>query len=244
MWLLFCSLLFAQEPNGMEVGEYIVVEAHRDIEVYVAPIEVIVSTNLENIETEIDANAAFAYSSMYSHNAKVSTGRGSYEPVGMNHGKIKVYNEDTIIYAWENCNYKIKPLKCSIENSHYYLETTVHVDDNELIIRAMLFDTDAQVIAVGTSRNSKIVKWIMQQEIQQQQTLYNQPMPQTAQPNCNTGSCTPGQVTVPNGPMSTVTTNKPKEELPLKWVIPHSLLNKNIQQAMLLMWASTKMDIH
>ena len=52
MWWLFCGLLFAQEPNDIEVGEYIVVEAHRDIEVYVAPIEVIVSTNLENIKCQ------------------------------------------------------------------------------------------------------------------------------------------------------------------------------------------------
>ena len=244
MWLLFCSLLFAQEPNDMEVGEFIVVEAHRDIEVYVAPIEVIVSTNVENIEAEIDTNTAFAYSSVYSHIAKVSTGRGSYEPVELNHGKIKVYNEDTIVYAWEDCNYRIKPLKCSIQNNHYYLETTVHVDDNELVVRAMLFDQDAQVVAIGTSRNGKIIKWIKQQEIQQQQTVYSQQVNQGSQRNCGTSSCTPGQSSVSNSPMSTVTTNKPKEELPLKWVIPHRLLNKNIQQAMLLMWASTKLDIN
>ena len=126
MWLLFCGLLFAQEPKNIEADEYIVVEASRDIEVYVAPIEVIISTNVENIEAQVDASSAFSYSSAYSHNAKVSTGRGSYEPVGLNHGKIKVYGEDTIVYAWDNCNYKIKPLDCSIQNSHYYIETTVH----------------------------------------------------------------------------------------------------------------------
>ena len=65
MWWLFCGLLFAQEPNDIEVGEYIVVEAHRDIEVYVAPIEVIISTNIENIEAEVDNSSAFSYSSMY-----------------------------------------------------------------------------------------------------------------------------------------------------------------------------------
>jgi len=244
MWLLFCSLLFAQEPNDIEVGEYIIVEAHRDIEVYVAPIEVIISTNNQNIEAKVDASSAFSYSSMYSHIAKVSTGRGSYEPVGLNHGKIKVYGRDTIAYAWNNCNYRIKPLECSIQNSHYYIKTTVHVDDNELIVRAMMFDADAQIIAVGSSRDRRIIKWIKQQEIQQQQTFNNQQLNQNPQQNCNQNSCIPGTATILGNPSTTVTTNKPKEELPLEWSIPHRLLNKHVQQAMLLMWASTKMDLH
>ena len=239
-WLLLViGLAVAEEPQAS-----IVVEAHREIEVYVAPIEVMVSTNLENIEAEIDSNAAFAYSSSYSHNAKIQTGHGAYEPVKLNHGRIKIYNEDTILYAWEDCNYKIKPLGCSIQNNHYYIETTVHVDDNELVVRTMLFDSDAQVIATGVSKNKKIIKWIKQQEIQQQQTIYNQPATSSSQRNCSGSSCSTTQATVPSAPMSTVTTSKPKEEMPLKWVIPHKLLDRNIQQAMLLMWCSTRMDLY
>ena len=34
-------------------------------------------------------------------------------------------------------------------------------DDNELVVRAMLYDQDAQVIAVGTSTDRKIIKWII-----------------------------------------------------------------------------------
>ena len=236
--LLMLGLAVAEEPAAE-----IIVEAHRDIEVYVAPIEIIVATDVENIEAEIDENSAFAYSSMYSHNADVKNERGAYEPVGLNHGKIKVYNEDTIVYAWEDCNYKIKPLKCSVQNGHYYLETTIHVDDNEIVVRALLFDSDAQVIAMGTSTNRKIIRWIKQQEIQQQQTLYNQNV-QGMQRNCGETSCSTTGGSVTTGPMSTVTTTKPKEELPLKWTIPHRLLNKHVQQAMLLMWCSTRMDLY
>ena len=235
--LLMLGLSIAEEPSAE-----IVVEAHRDIEVYVAPIEVIVSTNVENIEAEVDANSAFAYSSMYSHNAKIKNERGAYEPVELNNDRIKVYNEDTIIYAWEDCNYKIKPLACSVKNSHYYIETTVHVDDNELVVRSMLFDSDAQVIAQGVSTNRKIIKWIKQQEIQQQQTMQNQSV-QGLQRNWGPTSCTTSGGGITSGPI-TVTTSKPKEEMPLKWVIPHRLLNKHIQQAMLLMWCSTRMDIY
>ena len=180
---------------------------------------------------------------MYWRNAQIRNERGAYEPVGLNHGKIKVYSEDTILFAWEDCNYKLRPLKCSVQNGHFYLETTVHVDDNELVVRAILFDPHAQVIAMGTSTDRKIIKWIKQQEIQQQQTLYNQTV-QGAQRNCDTTSCSPAGAVSSVSPINTVTTTKPKEELPLKWTIPHRLLNKNIQQAMLLMWCSTRMDIY
>lgn len=236
--LLMLGLATAEEPSAE-----IIVEAHRDIEVYVSPIEVIVATNLENIEAHVDDTSAFAYSSIYSYNAKIRNERGAYEPVELNHDKIKVYSEDTIVYAWEDCNYKLKPLKCSIENSHYYLETTVHVDDNELVVRAILFDQDAQIVAMGSSRDRKIIKWIKQQEIQQQQTLYNQNV-QSPRRNCGTSSCTTSQGATTTSPMSTVTTSKPKEEMPLKWTIPHRLLNKHVQQAMLLMWCSTRLDLY
>ena len=175
---------------------------------FVAPIEVIVSTNLENIEAEIDPSQAFAYSSMYSHNAQIKNERGAYEPIELNHDKIKVYSEDTIVFAWEDCNYKLKPLKCSVQNGHFYLETTVHVDDNEIVVRALLYDQYAQVIAMGTSTNRKIITWIKQQEIEQQQTLYNQNV-QGVQRNCADNSCAVINGATTTSPMNTVTTTKP-----------------------------------
>ena len=246
-WLLFMlGLAIADEP-----AMTIEVVASTEIEVYVAPIEVIVSTGNENIEAEIDPTQAFAYSSRYWHNAKVNNERGTYEPIKLNHDRIKVYSEDTIHYAWEDCDYKVKPLACSIQNGHYYIETTVHVDDNELVVRAILFDSEAQVIAMGTSTNRKIIKWIKQQEIRQQTTVYPNGMPQAQvqQPlgtTCQQGQvCANPNVIVPGaGTLSQTTVDKPKEEMPLQWTIPHMLLNKHVQQAMLLMWCSTKMDIY
>ena len=51
-----------RQPHTIEVV------ASQDIEVFVAPIEVIVSTDVENIEAEIDPTQAFAYSSRFWHN--------------------------------------------------------------------------------------------------------------------------------------------------------------------------------
>ena len=70
-------------------------------------------------------------------------------------------------------------MKCSMQNSHFYLETTVHVDDNELVVRAILFDPQAQVIAMGTSTDRRVIQWIKQQEIRQQTHAIPEPNPGT-----------------------------------------------------------------
>ena len=242
--LLLLGLAIADEPDTTVADATIEVVASKDIQVYVAPIEVIVSTEVENIEAEIDPTQAFAYSSRFWHNAKVKNERGIYEPVKLNHDRIYIYSEETIQYAWEDCNYKLKPMKCSMQNGHFYLETTVHVDDNELVVRAILFDTDAQVIAMGTSTDRKIIKWIKQQEIKQQTTVYPNQGQMPVRPNCqDQTTCAQPNVLVPNGPTSQTTMEKPLEKMPLRWTIDHMLLNRHVHQAMLLMWASTRMDL-
>ena len=143
LWLL-TSLLFAQEPSMT-----MVVEASRDIEFFVAPIKVHDYTSEDiNIETVIDKDAAFTYLGSYIRNIKVSNGRGGYEPASLTGNEVKVYNERTIKYAWEDCNYKRDPLECSVKNSHYYLETIVTVDDNQLVVKATLYDPEAQVLSL------------------------------------------------------------------------------------------------
>ena len=234
-WLLFMLGLAVADEPAMTIE----VVASTDIEVYVAPIEVIVSTDVENIEAEIDPSQAFAYSSRFWHNAKVKNERGIYEPVKLNHDRIYIYSEETIEYAWDNCSYRTKPMKCSMQNGHYYLETTVLVDDNELVVRAILFDPHAQVIAMGTSTDRKIIKLIKQQT-----TVYPNQGQTPALPNCQDPTTCPNpNILIPNGPTSQTTMEKPKEEMPLRWTIDHMLLNKHVHQAMLLMWASTRMDI-
>ena len=67
--LLLLGLAIADEPDTTIADATIEVVASKDIQVYVAPIEVIVSTEVENIEAEIDPTQAFAYSSRFWHNA-------------------------------------------------------------------------------------------------------------------------------------------------------------------------------
>ena len=218
VWLL-TSLLFAQEP-----AMTMIVEASRDIEFYVAPIKVHDYTSEDiTIEAVVDKDSAFTYMGSYIRNIKVSTGRGGHAPASITGHDVKVYNERTIKYAWEDCNYKRDPLGCSIKNSHYYLETIVTVDDNQLVVKATLYDPDAQVVLSSSRTDDKIIRWIKQQEITIRQ--------EQQQGGLLGGS---GQAT---------TMHKPKEELPLKWEIPHTLTNRMIQQLMLGTSASIKLDL-
>lgn len=217
LWLL-TSLLFAQEPDMT-----MVVEASKDIEFFVSPIKIQNRAVDISVETVIDADAAFTYVGHYIKNIKVSTGRGGYEPLSLSGFEARVYNERTIQYAWDNCNYKRDPLACAVKNSHYYVETIVTVDDNQLVAKVTIYDSNAQVFLSASTTDDKIVKWIKQQEItikQEQQ-----------------------QGGLLGGSGSATTIHKPKEELPLKWEIPHSLTDRMIQQMLLGMFISVKIDI-
>ena len=219
LWMI-TGLLFAQEPSTT-----MIVEASSDIEFFVAPISVYDRTSEDvNIETVIDKDAAFTYLGSYIKNIKIDNGRGGYEPASITGHDVKVYNERTIEYAWENCNYKRDPLACSVKNSHYYLETMVTVDDNQLVVKATLYDPDAQIVISSSRTDDKIVRWIRQQEITIRQ--------EQQQPGLLGGG---GQAT---------TIHKPKEEMPLKWEIPHTLTNKLIQQLILGTSASIRVDIY
>ena len=214
LWLL-TSLLFAGEPSMT-----IVVEASKDIEFYVAPIKVRNYTQETSVEMVIDKDAAFTYAGNYARNIKVSNGRGGYEPPSITGHKVMVYNDRTIKYAWEDCDYEKDALGCSVQNSHYYLETIVTVDDNQLVVKTTLYDPQAQVIVSSSTTDDKIVRWIRQQEI----TVTQQ-----------SGGLMGGDTT---------TIHKPKEELPLKWEIPHSLTDRMIQQLMLGTFVSIRLDIY
>ena len=132
------------------------------------------------------------------------------------HGGMKVYNEDTIKYTWDNCDYSIDHRKCSFQNSHYFLETYVTVDENELNISMALFDPNMQVLNASSVSDLSTIIWIKQQELTviQEQSMMG----------------------------SRTTIHKPKEELPLKWVIPPRLLTSMVRQASIRVWTGVRLD--
>lgn len=213
-WLMLFSLLHAQEPATEDAQLEIVVDGHKEIEFYVSPIKVQDFTSEDvNIETVIDKDSAFTYFGSYIRNMKFDNGRGGHEPASITGHSVKVYNDRTIKYAWPDCNYKRDPLGCSYQNSHYFLETIVTVDDNQLVVKTTLYTPDAQVVSSSSRTNDKIIRWIKQQEITIRQEQ--------------------SQGGLLGGGGSATTIHKPKEELPLKWEIPHTLTNSMIQQSIL-----------
>ena len=136
MWFLLflVSILFANEPANLEDGDTIIVEAYRDIQVYVADIKIVDQTVETNVEAIIDKKAAYTYSGQYWKTAKVPAGINSWQPIELGDRDLRVYNDRTIGIVWSNCNYRRDPLMCSVQNDHYFVETIVHVDDNQLVV--------------------------------------------------------------------------------------------------------------
>ena len=215
MLFLYFLIAFAlgQEPE-IQADETIVVEAHKDYEVYVAP--TVMDIQSTEVEAVMAKKTVFSYTSRYSGQAKVKNERGTgYEYVTKNHN-IKVYDEDTIEYIWDNCNYKRDPKKCAYLNNHMLLETIVTVDDHQIVVNMILYDSDLTVLGTSVYTSDSKVNWIRQQEttvIQQQGLMGNQTI-----------------------------THQPKEELPLKWLIPTNLLDKHIWQASALLWSGVRLN--
>lgn len=209
LFLLILSLVYAEEPSTT-----MIVEAHRDLEVYVSPTKVI---NLsKHTEAIVDEHSSFGYNSLYWKGAKFKDPNyGVYERVTI-HTNMNVYNEDTIQYAWDNCDYSINPRNCAWKNNHYILETTIIADDHEITVRMVLFNSDMQIVGMGIVNERSRIKWIRQQET----TAYQQ-----------------------SGLLNNSTiVSKPKEELPIKWLIPANLFDSHIQQASVRLWTGLKIN--
>tara|TARA_B100000242_G_C43019012_1_gene474090 strand:- start:51 stop:713 length:663 start_codon:yes stop_codon:yes gene_type:complete len=213
---LLISFVLAQEPQQQEVptgSETIIVEAHKDFEVYVAP--PVVSIQSTEVEAVLAEKTIFTYAARHARQAKVRNERNTaWEIVTLNH-KIKVYDEDTIEFVWDNCDYKREAKKCAYQNNHMLQETLITVDDHQIVVNMILYDSDLTVIGTSVYTTDSEINWIKQQEV----TMVTQ------------------QGMLGNSTM----VNMPKEELPLKWLIPANLLDKQISQASALLWIGVRL---
>lgn len=222
MSLLFLVNLLFAEPADPIVDAEIEVVASRDIEVYVSPIEIRNLSTDQKIEAVIDKDSSFTYTGSYApRNVKALNEQGIYVPLSLAGLDMMVYSEKTIKYHWPDCNYKRDPMACTIANSQYYMETIVTIDDNQLVVRSTLYDSNAQVVTTSTQTDDKIVRWIKQQE-------------RTVVVNQQNGGLLGGGGT-------TTTVHQPKEELPLKWEIPHMLTDKMVRNSVVGLWTGLRL---
>ena len=216
MLFLYFLLMFAmgQEPQvESQADETIVVEAHKDLELYVGPITMDIRST--EVEAVINDQASFRYASTYWRNAKFKNERGIYEPITM-HSNIKVYSIDIIEYVWDNCNYKRDAKKCAFLNNHMVLETHITIDDHQIVVNMMSYGSDMTVISAATNTSESTIRWIRQQE----QTVIMQ-------------SGLMGNQTI---------VHTPKEELPLKWLIPTNLMEKHVSQTAMRIFAGVRLN--
>lgn len=188
------------------------------LDFYVAPIRVYDRTQTKQIESEIDHEFAFTLSSAYSTSFKVSNDRGTYSPVLMVYDDVLVYNNKTIRYYHGSCDYRLDPMKCAHENGQFFIETIVTVDDNQLTVRMTMYDPQLQVVNSSLSTEEMVVNWIKQQEVTNIQTTQRD------------GT-------------KTDLTHYGLEKHPLKWEIPHHLLEKHIREAATELWLGAKITL-
>ena len=109
-----------------------------------------------HVEAVVAKKTIFTYAARHAKGAKIKNERGSaYERVTINYD-IKVYDEDTIEYVWDNCNYKREPKKCSYQNNHMLLETIITVDDHQIVINMILYSSDLTVL--GSSLKMQVIE--------------------------------------------------------------------------------------
>tara|TARA_R110001599_G_scaffold268702_1_gene469586 strand:- start:1018 stop:1617 length:600 start_codon:yes stop_codon:yes gene_type:complete len=182
------------------------------IDVYVSPIKFINRASNESITISHEQDAPFYYSSLYARSAKMKNGYGGHEVIE----KARVYGQETIKYAHSDCNYRRDALECSIKNDHYYVETIVTYNNDQVIFRAILYGPDGTIINTSSRTDEMIVNWIKQQEI----TIIE---------------------SEGRGVKQTMT-HYGKEDLPLKWEIPYKLVQHDVHQTIKGLWTGIKLD--
>ena len=201
-------IIIASLLMGLAFGE--------TFDVFVSPMRIIDQTTSGRVSVNHDRNAPFHYTSQYARMASAPNGTGGYHEIKNNYDDIRVYNRDTIELAYSSCDYFLEPLRCSVKNNHYYVESVITFNDDQLVVRTTLYDKDGTVINTSSRTAEMQVRWIKQQET----TVIQQ--------NSRMGSQT--------------IVHTPKEEMPLKWEIPYRLFQKHVQQATLGLWLGTKID--
>ncbi len=103
-------------------------------DVYVSPMKFTNRVTNQNITLSHEVDAPFYYSSMYARHAKMSNGQGGYEsaknPRVLVRARLNMLTQTAIIAD--------DPLGCSIKNGHYYVETNVTYNDDQMVFRTTL----------------------------------------------------------------------------------------------------------
>ena len=242
--ILLCLMIqpgnaLAGDPADEKVGATIVVEARRNMVVYVE--KPTIDNVSEKISDSINDASIVGYVNSHARLGKVKNAMGIYEPVMMHTERVEVYDSSTINYAYEDCNYQRDAIKCAVQNDHYVVRTNISINDHEIVVRMTLYDSNALIVNTSSNSSREIVKWIKQQEINSV-TQTSPAAVSSIQGNCTGGVCNSTSLSQPNAGSTITSVSKPKEELPIRFSIPPRLIDKNIHQASIGLFAGVKLN--
>ena len=213
----FLSTASGQEPN-IPANAEIVVEAHRNTEVYVAPVTIVDKS--DRYDVNVSDDILFGYISTHSKMAQVPSKYG-WVNIG---NSIAVYNKDTINYAWDNCDYSRDYMKCSSQNGHYFVKTIVTVTDHQVQVSIQVFDQYLQVQSTGNVSNNYSISYVDRNKV-------------TQKSSCSPGTCP--SILAPTVPQ----TQTVVEELPPEKIEIHpKLLSKDLHQASMRAFVGLKIQ--
>ena len=144
-----------------------------------------------------------------------------------------IYDDETIKYVYEECDFKKEPHKCAQENGVWVLRTNITIDNDRASINLMLFDENAAVIGQGNYSKFKKTKIIQREKVTRQQ-MPGQPMIVTNH-NKEDGNYT----TMPIQPQAPIL-NQIEGLEPIVVDIPPNLTAGDIGQAMIMLYDSIR----
>ncbi len=217
------GLALAEEPI-LEMT----VEAHEDIEVYVAPTKVL---NKTKIPYQLDETSVFGHAV---DDVKWIQQKGLYGYETIDE-PVNVYNIDTIKYTWPDCNYSTKPRECAYQNGHYILESYITFDKQQIVVRLILYNEQLVPVAQSTATNTRVVKITPREKVTRQVGS----APGGVQRSCGPTSCTTRPIV---GATSTYAQTTTEDLEPSVVIIEPRLLDKDIKQASMRLWTSVRID--
>ncbi len=149
-------------------------------------------------------------------------------------GKVTgIYNDETIKYAYDDCNFKLDPHGCANTNGLWVMRTTITVTKAKASINVMLFDENAAMIGQGTYTRFKKTRVIERKKVTQQRV----PGAPGTMSRCNqlTGICSALPL---QGGSQTATQSEDLE--PVVIDIPPTLLDRDIGQTMIYVYDSVR----
>jgi hypothetical protein len=217
------GLALAEEPM-LEMT----VEAHKDIEIYVAPTKVL---NKTEIPYQLDETSVFGHT--VDDVAWIQKkGLYGYETID---DDVFVYNLDTIKFSWQDCDYNEKPRECAYQNGHYILESYITFDKQQAVVRLILFDENLVPVAQATQSNSRVVKITKREKTTRQVGS----APGGVQRSCGPTSCSTRPI---RGASSTYAQTIKEDLEPSIVIIEPRLLDRDIKQASMRLWTSVRIN--